>query len=150
MAGRVSEPPPQAAGADAGSMRDPRTSTALRLLADLGTDPDPPRWAWAIARLEPTGRIVLPAEARDALGAGVGERCAVRGICHRVALTLRPDGAGAPMTVDGRGRVRVPAWLRRPGVDALLVGTHRSVAVVVVAPATVLHGLGDALVGESR
>lgn len=142
--------PPEALGADAGSMHDPRSSTALRQLADLDADPDPLRWAWAIARVEATGRIVLPAEARAALGARVGERLTVAGICNRVALVVRTDGPGAPLSVDGRGRLRVPAWLRRGDVAAMLVGTHRAAATVMVAPATVLDGLGDVLAGESR
>ena len=60
--------------ADAGSMHDARTSTALRQLADLGRDPDPPGWHWGIARAEVTGRLVLPAEARAARGATTGHR----------------------------------------------------------------------------
>jgi hypothetical protein len=58
-------------------MHDPRTSTALRPLADPGHDPDPPRCTWAIARREPTGRLVLPTDARVALGV-VAERSVVR------------------------------------------------------------------------
>ena len=131
-------------------MHDPRTSTALRQLTDLGADPDPSRWAWAIARVEGTGRIVLPTEARAALGAHAGERLAVAGVCNRVALVVRPDGAGAPLTVDGRGRLRVPAWLRRVDATMLLIGTHAAAATVLVAPTHVLDGLGDVLVGESR
>ena len=65
-----------------------RTSTALRQLADLGHQPDPPRWSWAMARLEPTGRLVLPLEARDALHIAAGDRNTVRGICHRDALVM--------------------------------------------------------------
>ena len=49
--------------ADPGSMRDLRNSTALRQLADLGPDPGPSPWAWAVVRVDPKGRIVLPAEA---------------------------------------------------------------------------------------
>lgn len=45
-------------------MRDLRTSTALHQLADLGPDPGLPRWAWAVVRLDPKGRVVLPADTR--------------------------------------------------------------------------------------
>lgn len=131
-------------------MRDLRNSTALRQLTDLGPDPGPSRWVWAIVRLDPKGRLVLPAEARRALGARTGERTSVRGVCHRVALVVSQDGAGAAMTVDARGRLVVPAWLRRGPDAAMVVAIRRDVAVVVVAPTTVLDGLGDILVGPSR
>jgi bifunctional DNA-binding transcriptional regulator/antitoxin component of YhaV-PrlF toxin-antitoxin module len=133
-------------------MHDARTSTALRQLADLGRDPDPPRWHWAIARVEATGRLVLPAEARSALGATSGQPSAVRGGCNRVALVLRTDGAGAVIVVDRRGRLRLPVWLRRAaaGSGSLLVGTRHARPMVVIASTGVLDGLGDTLAGEPR
>jgi hypothetical protein len=36
-------------------MPDTRISPALRQLADIGRDPDPPRWSWAIVRIEAAG-----------------------------------------------------------------------------------------------
>ncbi len=99
--------------ADPGSTRELRNSTALRQLADLGPDPGPSPWAWAIVRLDPKGRVVLPPDARLALGVPSGMQTSVHGICHRVALVLSPDGAGAAMTVDSRGRLGLPTWLRR-------------------------------------
>ena len=131
-------------------MPDLRTSTALRQLADLGHHPDPPRWTWAVAHFDPAGRIALPSDARVALGARVGDRTEVRGVCHRISLVLSADGAGAPMVVDGRGRLCVPVWLRRGPCASLVVGTNHATALVVVAPTTALDGLGDVLVGESR
>lgn len=131
-------------------MRDPRNSTALRQLADLGIDPEPPRWEWAIVRVDPKGRVVLPAEARLALGATPGGRSAVRGVCHRVALVLSPDGAGAAMSVDARGRLRIPEWLRQGPPTSMVVGTRGGTPVVVVAWTTVLDGLGDLLLGQPR
>jgi len=125
-----------------------RTSTALRQLADLGHQPDPPRWSWAIARLEPTGRLVLPVEARLALGLTAGQRTTVRGICHRVALVLDADGAGAAFVIDSRGRLLVPAWLRAGTASAVVVGTRQDPALVLVAPTTTLDTLGDLLAGE--
>lgn len=136
--------------ADPGSMHDPRNSTALRQLADLGHEPDPPRWAWAVARLDPKGRLLLPAEARLALGVRPGERTVVRGVCHRVALVLSAEGARALMSVEGRGRLVVPAWLRRGSASPMVVGTRSAPPMVVVAPTSVLDGLGDILSGESR
>ena len=131
-------------------MHDPRNSTALRQLADLGHQPDRPRWSWAIARLEPTGRLVLPVEARHALGVRAGHRTPLRGICQRVALVVRTDGSGALMAVDGRGRLLVPTWLRKGTAAAVVVGTRHDEPIVVVAPTAVLDALGDVLSGERR
>jgi hypothetical protein len=72
-------------------MPDLRTSAALRQLPDLCPGPRKARWRWAVARVEPTGRLILPAEARAILGV-VG---AARGTCNRVAFLLRPT-AQAP------------------------------------------------------
>jgi hypothetical protein len=81
--------------ANVDGMRDLRNSTALRQLVDLGHDPDPTRWAWAVARLDPAGRLLLAVEARAVLGIRLGQRTTVRGVCHRVTLVLAADGAGA-------------------------------------------------------
>jgi hypothetical protein len=127
-------------------MPDLRTSAALRQLHDLCPGPHKARWRWAVARVEPTSRIILPAEARAILGV-VGT---ARGTCNRVAFLLRPDGPGAEVAIDGRGRVRLPAWLRAAAhaTGGVLVGTRRSPAVVVVAPTSVFDGVGDLLVGD--
>lgn len=74
----------------------------------------------------------------------------MRGICHRVALVLSPDGAGAAMTMDARDRLMLPAWLRRGPGASMVVGTRSDTPMVVVAATTVLHGLGDILAGPSR
>ncbi len=131
-------------------MHDHRTSTALRQLTDLGGELDPPRWAWAVVRLDAKGRVLLSPDARSALGVRLGDRTEVVGRCHRVAMVLQRDGGGAPMVVDGRGHLRVPAWLRRGPGASMVVGTRYDAPVVVVAPATVLDGLGDVLAGSSR
>jgi bifunctional DNA-binding transcriptional regulator/antitoxin component of YhaV-PrlF toxin-antitoxin module len=131
-------------------MHDPRNSTALRQLADLGDDPEPPHWAWAVVRPDPAGRLCLPIEARGTLGVEPGRRHELRGICHRVALVLRADGAGAPIVVDGRGRLSLPTWLRRRTGGSLVVGTDRATAMLVIAPVAVLDGLGGILAGGSR
>lgn len=131
-------------------MPDPRTSTALRQLNDLSHQPDPPRWAWAIARLEPTGPLVLPVEARRALGVRTKERTPVRGVCHRTALVLQADVSGAAFVVDGRGRLLVPAWLRTGTLAAVVVGTRLDPVLVVIAPTRALDTLGDLLAGARR
>jgi hypothetical protein len=63
---------------------------------------------------------------------------------------LRADGAGAPMVVDGRGRLSLPAWLRRRTGGFLVVGTDHATAMLVIAPVAVLDGLGGILAGGSR
>jgi len=131
-------------------MHHPRTSTALRQLTDLGHEPDPPRWAWAVARLDAKGRVLLPPAARSALGVRLGDRTAVVGRCHRVAMVLQHDGGGAPMVVDNRGRLGVPAWLRRGPGASMVVGTRYDAPVVVLAPVATLDGLGDLLSGSSQ
>ena len=48
----------QDAEVDDGSMHDPRTSTALRTLAQLTGDPPARRWSWTIGRLDRAGGFV--------------------------------------------------------------------------------------------
>ena len=127
-------------------MHPQRTSTALRQLDDLGHEPPPPRWRWAIAKLQLIGRIALPAEAGGALGWSPGAMVEVRGRLSRLALVLRRDGTGATFRVDGRGRLYLPVWLRR--TDAVLVGTQQDRQLVVIAPVGVLDGIGDLLVRD--
>jgi hypothetical protein len=66
-------------------------------------------------------------------------------------LLLRPDlGDGRSMTVDGRGRIYLPVWLRRhPG---FFIGTHTLSGdpAVVVAPAALFDGIGDELLARVR
>src|SRR6266536_1985743 len=90
---------------DAGWMHPRRSSTALRQLDDLDGEPPPERWRWAVAKLQPIGRIALPAEARQVLGWSPGAAVEVRGRFSRLALALRRGGVGAVFGVDGRGRL---------------------------------------------
>jgi DNA-binding transcriptional regulator/RsmH inhibitor MraZ len=92
------------------------------------------------------GRISLPAAARELLSGG-----RVRARSRHGALFLQAGGPGAIVTVDGRGRLVVPMWLRRAAVTGeLLVGTHRDPDLVVVVPAAVLDESGDRLIaGET-
>lgn len=53
------------------------------------------------------------------------------------------------MTVDGRGRIYLPVWLRRhPG---FLIGTHADpeASVVVIVPASLFDAIGDQLSSAS-
>ncbi len=84
-----------------------------------------------------------------ALEAGPGDRAEVRGVCRRAALVLRADGGGRRMAVDGRGRLYVPAWLRRQNGEELVVGTHIATSIVVVMSPSWLDALGDELAGVS-
>jgi hypothetical protein len=128
-------------------MHDPRISTALRQLADLGDEPAGPRWSWAIVGLERIGRIRLPGPAMEALAVDGGGVVRVRST--RSALVVRPEGPGARAMVDGRGRMYVPVWLRHAaaGSRMLLVGAQVERGLVVVAAVGVLDGIGDLLAG---
>src|SRR4051794_10886912 len=128
-------------------MHDPRHSTALRQLAGLGQEPEPPRWAWAVVAVEPTGRLLLPAAARDALGARDGERVAVSGLTRGDVLALRPGGPGRRLQVARRGRVYVPRWLRECAGSRLVVGARQADRTVVVTSTAVFDRLGDLLAG---
>jgi hypothetical protein len=136
--------------AEHASMPNLRTSTALRQLNDFGHQPNPTRWSWAIARVEPTGRLLLPVEARAVLGARAGRRTPLRGLCHRDALVLNVDEAGGAFVVDSRGRLLVPAWLRTGTAAPVVVGTRIDAALVLIAPTATLDPIGDLLSGTRR
>lgn len=126
-------------------MHDSRNPTALHHLADLGRDAGPPRWDWAIARLEPTGRLLLPVEACRALAATSGAE--VRGVCHATVLVLTPGGGGRRLTIDARRRLYVPVWVRRGHDTTLVVGTQRANPIVVVASTELLDPIGNQMAG---
>jgi len=87
-------------------MHGPRISTAFRQLADLGDVPALSRWSWAVVGLERIGRVRLPAPAIQTLGALAGGLARARST--RLALVVGPEGPGATIAVDGRGRMFVP------------------------------------------
>jgi hypothetical protein len=128
-------------------MHDPRIPTALRQLTDLGRDDLPSRWSWAIVGRERIGRIRLPAPAIAALDVGAGGEVRMRS--NRLAVIVRPDGPGAAGTVDGRGRLFVPVWLRQAGSRALLVGTWADRSLVVVAPVALGVELEDLIAAHT-
>ena len=107
------------------------------------------RWSFAIVALQRNGRVTLPAAARYALDGCASLRAVPRG----EIVLVGPGAAGRPVTIDGRGRLVVPCWLRGAAEPAgsLLVGTRamRDVEpIVLLAPPRLLAGFADALVGE--
>jgi hypothetical protein len=132
-------------------MSDPRTSTALRQLADLGRERAPSRWSWAVRSHESGGRLRLPADAQAAIGFRLGASLEVTGRCQRVGLVIALDrSGGASLTVDPWGRLMLPAWLRRGAERSLLIGSDIDGSVLVVAPTSVLDGVGELLTFGSR
>ena len=130
---------------DDGSMHDPRTSTALRALADLTGDPPPRRWTWSVGRLDAGGRLCLGRQTVTSLG---HEPWRLR--WQHLALVVAPDlSNGRLAEVDDRGRLQVPAWLRQRGRD-VLVGLDREARMLLVAPVDVLDRFGDVLTGPVR
>ncbi len=116
-------------------MNRPRTPPAP-VLPDLTGPPiEPSPWRWGGAEPDPAGRLQLPPAARRALVGDADAAAEVDGVVRGDTLVLRPGVVdGRSMTVDARGRIYLPQWLRRhPG---FLVGTHHldagEVAVVVV------------------
>ena len=93
-------------------MNRPRTPPAA--LPDL-TGPPVARspWRWSAAEPEPSGRLLLPAIARRVLGADAAEARVASGAVRGDTLVLRPGTtSGRAMTVDVRGRIYLPVWLR--------------------------------------
>lgn len=130
-------------------MNRPRTPPAT--LPDL-TGPPVARspWRWSAAEPEPSGRLLLPAAARGALGANSTEAHVVTGIARGDSLVLRPQvEGGRAITIDGRGRVYLPVWMRRhPG---FLIGTHTAdEPAVVIVPAALVDAIGDQLLERVR
>jgi hypothetical protein len=122
----------------------------LGLLASLSEAPAVPipRWWHWVLGLDHRGRLTLPPEARQL----TARTRVVRASSRAGAVVLRPDGMGAATRVDRRGRVLLPAWLRRqvgPQAGAVFLAARRpDASIVVVTPVTGLDDVADALVGE--
>ena len=108
--------------------------------------------------LDSEGRAGLPPVARRAVGVGAAG-ATVRAVARGPVLVLRADrdgdGAGAPLVVDGRGRVPLPAWWRPACTGgACAVATRTAGAgeapLILLAPTGMLDGLADVLVEERR
>ncbi len=125
------------------------TQLPLPRLFDDDEDVGTGRWSFAIVTIERSGRVTLPAAARVAIEDRASLRLSSLG---EVAL-LRCGGGGRPVSIDERGRVVVPCWLRDAAdpEGSLLVGTgveHDSEPVVLLAPPRLLCGFADAMVGD--
>ena len=109
--------------------------------------PDLARWRHWVVGVDSIGRITLPAEARP-----VGDPpSACRAVSRDRALVLRREGFGTPRQLDGRGRLTLPAWLRRlvgPAGAVLVAASVPEASIVVVTPAAVLDAVVDGLAGE--
>ena len=100
--------------------------------------------------LESSGRLLLPGEARIALNSQAGVSVEVSGVCHRDTFIVRGGGNGRRLTIDRRGRLYVPAWVRRGDIASLIVGTRNVDQTVVIIATSVLDHVGDDLIGGSR
>ena len=131
-------------------MNRPRTPPAA--LPDLTGRPiTASAWRWSAADPEASGRLLLPSGARRCLGADSSEARSVSGVVRGNTLVLRPGaGSGRSMTVDGRGRLYLPVWLRRH--SGFLIGTHTvpEDPAVVIVPASVFDAMGDQLLERVR
>jgi len=132
-------------------MNRPRTPPPA-VLPDLTGPPiEASPWRWSGAEPEPSGRLTLPPPARRALIGDTDAAVEVAGVVRGDTLVLRPGlVAGRSMTVDARGRIYLPQWLRRH--PSFLVGTHLqgNAAAVVVVPATLFDTIGDRLLDRVR
>lgn len=132
-------------------MNRPRTPPAP-VLPDLTGPPiETSPWRWSGADPEPSGRLTLPPVARRALVGDAADGREVTGVVRGDTLVLRADlDVGRAMTVDPRGRLYLPFWLRRHA--GFLVGTHHDAdgTAVVVVPAVLFDAIGDRLLDRVR
>lgn len=131
-------------------MNRPRTPPAA--LPDLtGPTVAASQWRWAAAEPEPSGRLLLPSAARRCLVADSSQARSVSGVVRGDTLVLRTGaGNGRSMTVDRRGRLYLPVWLRRH--HGFLIGTHTAPddPAVVIVPAALFDAVGDQLLERVR
>ena len=132
-------------------MNRPRPSSAA-LPDHTGPPVKASPWRWAGAEPDPSGRLQLPPPARRALADDARGAIEVDGVVRGDTLVLRPGTvAGRDMTVDARGRIYLPLWLRRH--SCFLIGTHNRDAgevAVVVVPAVLFDTIGDRLLKRIR
>jgi hypothetical protein len=133
-------------------MNRPRTPPAA--LPDLTGPPITASvWRWSAAEPESSGRLLLSVAARRVLGtdADADQPGAVSGTVRGDTLVLRPGtNSGRAMTLDGRGRIYLPVWLRRHA--GFFIGTHTipDDPAVAVVPAALFDSIGDQLLERVR
>lgn len=131
-----------------GESSAPRPRFVIAGLRSMEAAQSPTRWRHWIVGVDDLGRVTLPAAVRDAVPGAEG----VRAISSGSSLLLRRGDHGAPIHVDCRGRLVVPAWLRRlsePWRSVLLAADCPDMSLMVLAPTTMLDGLLDTLVTEA-
>lgn len=133
-------------------MNRSRTPPAAVLPDLIGPPIEPSPWRWSGAEPEASGRLTLPPAARRALVAKASGAVDVSGVVRGDTLVLRTGpGVGRTMTIDARGRIYLPQWLRRHA--SFLIGTHHAAAddtAVVVVPAVLFDAIGDRLLERVR
>lgn len=132
-------------------MNRPRTPPSAALPDLTGPPVTTSPWRWTAAEREATGRLQLPTAARQVLvGDAVGAH-EVSAVVRGDTLVLRTDAdGGRAMTLDARGRIYLPQWLRRH--PSFLIGTHQGAddIAVVVVPAVLFDAIGDRLLERVR
>jgi DNA-binding transcriptional regulator/RsmH inhibitor MraZ len=126
----------------------PRARFAIPALRSVAAPRSPARWRHWIVGIDDLGQVTLPAAVRDAVPGTDG----VRATSREKSLLLRRGGHGAQVYVDRRGRLVVPAWLRRlsePWQSVLLAANYPDMSLIVLTPSTTLDGLLDTLVTEA-
>ena len=122
--------------------------SALSLFGGLGASRCELRWRYWVVAVERSGRVTLPADVRRVLG--VGEF--VSAVTGDVLL-LRRTGVGARLSMDSRGRVVLPAWLRqaaRLSGSVVVAARLSELPLVVIADTVVLDELVDCVTVEGR
>lgn len=134
---------------DSGQERQPAPRLALPVLRNTPVELPAVRWRHWIVGVDCRGRITLPTDARLMLDEPMG----LRAVSRELALLLRSDSVvGAEVRLDGRGRLMLPAWLRRltDSSRAVLVAARwPDVSLVVISPVSALDALADTAAGEA-
>ena len=141
--------PPSPPSEPPGAERLRLARSALSLLNGPGASRWEPRWRYWVVAVERIGRVTLPADVRRVLGAGDF----VSALTGDLVLLLRRTGVGARLSMDSRGRVVLPAWLRqtaRSSGSVLVAARLSELPVVFIADTVVFDRLVDRVTVECR
>ena len=142
------EGPPSKPSEPPGADRQTLARSALSLLSGLGLSRCERRWHYWVVAVERIGRVTLPADVRQLLGAGEFVSVVTGDL-----LLLRRTGVGARLSLDSRGRVVLPAWLRqaaRLSGSVVVAARLSDPPLVVIADTMVLDELVDRVTAEGR